>query len=211
MEIIEPIWKGVATGILFTLTFGAVFFSLIQASAKRGLKKAVFIAAGVVVSDAFFIAAAVLGTTFISDEMKKYDLQIRVVGFIFLLFLGIRSIIKKEKDHRNDSTLTDKRNIIYLAKGIMLNSINPMILISWMGVTTYVKTVGNFGLDQVILFYIVVLATMFFTMFGICYFAGKLRNVLSPENMHRLNVGSGIVFIIFAIVIIWPVFGLGNF
>lgn len=211
MEIIEPIWKGIATGILFTLTFGAVFFSLIQASVKRGLKKAVFIAAGVVMSDAFFIAAAVLGTTFISDEMKKYDLQIRVVGFVFLLFLGIRSIIKKEKDHREDSTISDKRNIIYLAKGIMLNSINPMILISWMGVTTYVKTVGNFGLDQVVLFYVVVLATMFFTMFGICYFAGKLRNVLSPENMHRLNVGSGIVFIIFAIVIIWPVFGLGNF
>jgi threonine/homoserine/homoserine lactone efflux protein len=211
MEIIEPIWKGVATGILFTLTFGAVFFSLIQASVKRGLKKAVFIAAGVVMSDAFFIAAAVLGTTFISDEMKKYDLQIRGVGFVFLLFLGIRSIIKKEKDHREDSTISDKRNIIYLAKGIMLNSINPMILISWMGVTTYVKTVGNFGLDQVILFYLVVLATMFFTMFGICYFAGKLRNVLSPENMHRLNVGSGIVFIIFAIVIMWPVFGLGTF
>lgn len=209
MDILEPIWKGIITGLLFTLTFGAVFFSLIQASVKRGLKKALFIATGVVMSDAFFIAAAVLGTTFISDEMERYDLEIRVVGFVFLVILGVRSIVKKEKDHRNDNTLTDKRNAIYLLKGIMLNSINPMILISWMGVTTYVKTVNNFGFDQVVLFYLIVLGTMFFTMFGISYFAGKLRNVLSPENMHRLNVASGIVFIIFAMVIIWPIVNPG--
>jgi threonine/homoserine/homoserine lactone efflux protein len=211
MEIIEPIWKGVATGILFTLTFGAVFFSLIQASVKRGFKKAMFIASGVVISDAFFIAAAVLGATFVADEMHKYDLQIRGVGFVFLLILGIRSLVKKEKDHRNDNTLTDKRNIIYLMKGVMLNSINPMILISWIGVTTYIQSTSPFSIDQLIFYFVIVLATMFFTMSGICYFAGKLRNVLSSENLHRLNIGSGIVFIIFAIVIIWPVFGLGKF
>lgn len=211
MEIIEPLWKGIVTGILFTLTFGAVFFSLIQASVQRGLKKALFIAAGVVISDAFFIGVAVLGSTFISDEMHKYDMQIRIIGFVFLLILGIRSLVKKDKDHRNDNTLTDKRNIIYLAKGIMLNSINPMILISWVGVTTYVKTTTSFEIDRLIFYFLVVLATMFFTMLGICYFAGKLRNVLSPENLHRLNIGSGLVFIVFAVLIIWPVLGLGTF
>lgn len=211
MEIIEPIWKGLVTGILFTLTFGAVFFSLIQASVQRGLKKALFIAAGVVISDAFFIGVAVLGSTFISDEMHRYDLQIRITGFVFLLILGIRSLVKKDKDHRNDNTLTDKRNIIYLAKGIMLNSINPMILISWVGVTTYVKTTTTFDTQHMIFYFLIVLATMFFTMFGISYFAGKLRNVLSTENLHRLNMGSGIVFIIFAVVIVWPILGLGAF
>lgn len=211
MEIIEPIWKGLITGLLFTLTFGAVFFSLIQASVQRGLKKALFIAAGVVISDAFFIGVAVLGSTFVSDEMHRYDIQIRITGFVFLLILGIRSLVKKDKDHRNDNTLTAKRNILYLAKGIMLNSINPMILISWVGVTTYVKTTTTFDTQQLIFYFFIVLSTMFLTMLGISYFAGKLRNVLSPENLHRLNTGSGIVFIIFAVVIIWPILGLGTF
>jgi L-lysine exporter family protein LysE/ArgO len=205
MDIIAPIWKGLITGILFTLTFGTVFFSLIQTSIKRGLKQALFIAFGVLLSDAFFISAAVLGTTFIADEMLKYDAEIRLVGFIFLLILGIRSIVKVEVDHTDDAAPTETKNALYAMKGIMLNSINPMILISWMGVTTYVESVAKFNFNQVILFYSIVLATMFSTMFSISYFAGKLRTVLSAKNMHRLNIGSGILFIIFALVILWPI------
>jgi threonine/homoserine/homoserine lactone efflux protein len=80
-----------------------------------------------------------------------------------------------------------------------------------LGVATYIETVTRFSFDQVLLFFSVVLITMFSAMFGICYFAGKLKHVLSPSNMHRLNVFSGLVFIVFAIVIIWPVTGLSNF
>jgi len=204
MDLFEPIWKGLIIGILFTLTFGTVFFSIIQTSIKRGLIKALFIALGVVLSDAFFITAAVLGTVFIADEIKTHDIEIRLIGFSFLLILGIRSIVKKEIDHTNDEVPIAKKDILYIIKGIMLNSINPMILISWMGVTTYIETVHHFSLEKTVLFYLVVLATMFSTMLGISYFARKLKNVLSAENMNRLNVGSGIIFIIFAGIIIWP-------
>lgn len=204
MEILEPVWKGLITGVLFTLTFGTVFFSLIQTSIKRGLTKALFIAAGVLLSDAFFIGVSVLGTTFIADEMHKYDMEIRMVGFLFLAVLGIRSIVKKEVDHTNDAAPTERKNVLYAIKGVMLNSINPMVLISWMGVTTYVETVTKFNFSQVFLFFVIVLITMFSTMFGIAYFAGKLRHVLSARNMHRLNIFSGIVFLVFALVIIQP-------
>lgn len=205
MEILEPVWKGLITGVLFTLTFGTVFFSLIQTSIKRGLTKALFIAAGVLLSDAFFISVSLLGTTFVADEMHKYDIEIRAIGFLFLAILGIRSMVKKEIDHTNDAAPAEKKNILYSIKGVMLNSINPMVLISWMGVTTYVETNTGFNFSQILLYFTVVLITMFSTMFGIAYFAGKLRSILSAQNLHRLNVFSGIVFLIFALVIIYPV------
>lgn len=205
MEILEPVWKGFVTGILFTLTFGAVFFSLIQTSIQRGFKKALLIASGVLLSDAIFISIAVWGSTFVSEEMNKFDFEIRCIGFIFLAFLGVRSIIKKEKELQPEKALIDKRNAIYLLKGFALNTINPMILISWLGVTTYVQSTTAFELQHIIFYFSIVLVTMFFTMMGICYFAGKLRNVLSPKNLHRLNVASGIIFIVFALVIMIPV------
>jgi L-lysine exporter family protein LysE/ArgO len=207
----DPIWKGIVTGLLFTLTFGTVFFSLIQTSVKRGFNKALYIALGVLLSDAFFIAVSLLGTSFVADEMHKYDMQIRIVGFVFLVVLGIRSIIKKEVDHTNDAAPTERKGILYFIKGAMLNSINPMVLISWMGVVTYVETVIKFDYNNTLFYFMVVLATMLTTMIGIIYFAGKLRHVLSAKNMHRLNVFSGIVFLVFALVILWPVTGLGSF
>lgn len=211
MHMFDPIWKGIVTGLLFTLTFGTVFFSLIQTSVKRGFNKALYIALGVLLSDAFFIAVSLLGTSFVANEMHKYDMQIRIVGFVFLVVLGIRSIIKKEVDHTNDAAPTERKGILYFIKGAMLNSINPMVLISWMGVVTYLETVIKFDYNNTLFYFMVVLATMFTTMIGIIYFAGKLRHVLSAKNMHRLNVFSGIIFLVFALVILWPVTGLGSF
>jgi threonine/homoserine/homoserine lactone efflux protein len=211
MEIIEPIWKGFATGLMFTLTFGTVFFSLIQTSIKRGLRKGLFIASGVMLSDAFFICIAIFGSSLLIDSIEHYDHIIRVIGFGFLVFLGIRSMLKHDKMGTEENPLQEKRDILYIMKGIMLNSINPMVLIAWIGVATYVETVNKFNFDQVCVYFGVVLLTMFSTMFGICYFARKLRDVLSERNMHRLNIFSGLIFIIFAIVIIWPVIGLGSY
>jgi len=210
MEILEPIWKGIVTGLMFTLTFGTVFFSLIQTSVKRGLRKSLSIASGVMLSDTLYIGIAVFGSTFMTDKMNHYDHLIRIIGFSFLIILGIRSIIKKEqlKEDEINNPAVEKSNWLYMMKGVMLNSINPMVLIAWLGVAAYVETVNKFNFDQIIFYFGVVLATMFSTMLGICYFAGKLRHVLSPVNMHRLNVFSGIIFIIFAIVILWPVTGL---
>jgi L-lysine exporter family protein LysE/ArgO len=211
MQMLDPIWKGILAGVLFTLTFGTVFFSLIQTSVKRGFKKALYIAIGVLLSDAFFIAISVWGTSFVADEIKKFDMEIRIIGFAFLVILGIRSMIKKEVDHTHDVALIERKSILYFIKGSMLNSINPMVLISWMGVTTYAETVMKFDHNNTIFFFMVVLATMLTTMIGIVYFAGKLRHVLSAQNMHRLNVFSGIIFLVFALIILWPVTGLGNF
>jgi L-lysine exporter family protein LysE/ArgO len=208
MDIIEPIWKGFVTGMMFTMTFGTVFFSLIQTSIKRGLRQGLLIAGGVLLSDAFFISMAVFSSTFIADEIKHYDHIIRLTGFIFLIIIGIRSIMKHNKISSVENQPVEKKDILYVMKGVMLNSINPMVALAWIGVAAFVETTNQFVFNQVLLFFAVVLATMFGTMAGICYFARKLRDVLSEKNMHRLNLFSGILFIIFAFVIIWPVIRL---
>ncbi|MEI6508593.1 MAG: LysE family transporter [Bacteroidota bacterium] len=205
MEILEPIWKGLITGVMFTLTFGTVFFSLIQTSIKRGHRKSLYIATGVLFSDAIYISIAVFGSTFITSKIEHYDHIIRIIGFSFLAFLGIRSILKHEKIKVDENQSSEKKDILYVMKGIMLNSINPMTLLAWIGIATYVQTVNQFNFDQVLLFFAVVLGMMFTCMFGIVYSAGKLRDILSERNLHRLNIFSGIIFIIFAIVIIFPV------
>src|SRR5262245_42174235 len=96
MEIIEPVWKGLLNGLMFTLTFGNVYFYLIQTIAIRGLSKCIFFASDVLFIDAFYISLAIFGSTFITDKIEHYDHIIRMIGFCFLLFLGIRSIMKHD-------------------------------------------------------------------------------------------------------------------
>jgi L-lysine exporter family protein LysE/ArgO len=60
MEFLSPVWKGLLTGLMFTLTFGTVFFSLIQTSIKRGLREGLYIASGVLMSDTWVVALSLI-------------------------------------------------------------------------------------------------------------------------------------------------------
>lgn len=213
LEFLAPIWKGFATGLMFTLSFGTVFFALIQTGIKRGWKKSLYIALGVVLSDAFYITTALFGSSFFIDAIQHYDHHIRIAGFILLTTLGIQAMIKKPVIHAttNGDINPPKRGILYMLKGIALNSVNPMILVAWLGVATYIETVNHFAFQQSVLFFVVALVTMFGVMSLIAFYAQKLGAWLSPQNIHRLYLASGILFVIFAIVIVWPVTGLRIF
>lgn len=210
LDLFAPIWKGFVTGLMFTLSFGTVFFALIQTGIKRSWKKSLYIALGVVLSDAFYIAIALFGSSFFIEAIEQYDHTIRMVGFVLLTALGIHAMVKKPIIHSatNSDANPPKRGIIYTLKGIALNSVNPMILVAWLGVATYIKTINNFTFHQSIQFFIVALLTMFGMMSLIAFYAQKLGAWLSPQNVHRLYVASGALFVVFAIMIIWPVTGL---
>ena len=76
---------GLIAGILLCLTFGTVFFALIQTSIERGYRSGVQIALGVVASDAFFIFTAIFGTAFL-PQINHFDKWVGAVGIIFLVF-----------------------------------------------------------------------------------------------------------------------------
>jgi threonine/homoserine/homoserine lactone efflux protein len=210
MDFFTPIWKGFATGLVFTLSFGTVFFALIKTGIKRGWKKSLYIALGVVLSDAFYIAIALFGSSFFIEAIEQYDHTIRIVGFVLLMALGIHAMVKKPVVHSaiNGDANQSKRGVLYTIKGIALNSVNPMIFVAWLGVATYIKTANNFNLQQSLEFFLMALITMFGIMAIIAFYAQKLGKWLSPYNVHKLYMLSGIVFVVFAIVVVWPVTGL---
>ncbi|MFA6261361.1 MAG: LysE family translocator [Bacteroidia bacterium] len=210
IEWFSPLWKGVIAGFMLSMTFGTVFFSLIQTSIKRGLRKGLMVSSGVVISDTLQITIALFGSSFLFGKIEQYDHLLRIIGFAFLVFLGIRAMIRHDSFGNEDVPSTEKKDILYLFKGLMLNSVNPMLLVAWIGVAAYVENMNHYSFGQMLIFFGVVLITMSMVMIGICYFARKLKDVLSDRNIHRLNVVSGILFIIFAVYLVWPVTGLSN-
>ena len=49
--MVGAIWKGFLTGIWLSMSFGPVFFLLIQTSIRKGIKHALFFDLGVFMSD----------------------------------------------------------------------------------------------------------------------------------------------------------------
>jgi len=201
--LIEVIIKGYGWGLILSLSFGAGFFSLLHTSIEQGYKKGLLIALGMVISDLFFIALCVFAASFVENQLRQLDSEIRLVGFVALIILGISTYRKKATDP-NHIQPPASSNFIYIMKGIMINSINPLTLLFWFGLVAITKS-DSPTLIEVVVFFSVTLGAMFFHQFIICYSANKVKHLLSIKKQQLLNHIIGIVFIIVAFVLLWPV------
>jgi threonine/homoserine/homoserine lactone efflux protein len=200
MEFVAIILQGLITGGLLTLSFGAGFFALIQTSINRGPRKALFIAYGALISDFFFIAFAVFATSFVSTEIMRHARAIRIAGLLVFLFIGVRTILKSAKmitsSENEESGIT-----YYLVKGIIINTMNPMVILTWIGIAMYLESAMEYEILEMVIYFMAVLLATFVTQLGICYAAHRIRLILSEKLLHRVNVVIGVIFIAMGVFI----------
>ncbi|MDX1904679.1 MAG: LysE family transporter [Thermonemataceae bacterium] len=201
--MIDAFIYGFGTGIVLSLMLGTVFFALVQNSVDFGYKSGVFIALGVIFSDAFFITGALLGTSYL-PSIPKMPFYTSLIGGGLLIFLGFLSIFKKNPKIVYPKTKFG--NIIYyLTTGVLLNIINPVNFFFWVAIAAKLKT-DDYLLNEQISFFIACLLAIFTTEFAIAFFAAKLRKLFTPQVLRSINVVSGLIFIGFGIKLLYDAF-----
>jgi threonine/homoserine/homoserine lactone efflux protein len=200
MGISNIILQGLITGIILTLSFGAGFFALVQTSIIRGYKKGLLIALGAILSDTLFIGIAVFATSFVSEELPKFAGTIKAVALVAFLFLGIRTILKSSKLIRS-SDQGGRPNYFYVSKGFILNIVNPLVLITWLGITLYLESTLQYGVKELTIFFAMVLLGTFGSQSAVCIFSHKIKAYLSDQFIHRMNIIIGVLFIIIGLFI----------
>ena len=199
---------GFFTGILLCLTFGTVFFALIQTSVQKGYQSGIRIAAGVVASDAFFVFCAVFGTSFL-PQVTDFDKLMAAAGIIFLLILGIRNLFKTQDLHTENLPDDRSRRLTYwkyFFKGVALNAFNPINFVSWVTIATYLRTTGRYDLNETLLFFGFSLVGVGLTEAALAVFAHRLRHFLTPRVVRVINVATGLVFLSVAGNLAWEQF-----
>lgn len=88
--------RGILIGLLFGLPVGAVGTMTVQRTWANGIKAGLFTGLGSSVADCFYAVVGVFGLTLISDFLLKYQVVINILGGGFVLFMGIRLLIKKD-------------------------------------------------------------------------------------------------------------------
>src|SRR5205085_1074390 len=121
MANLEAYIKGFIFGFAFIVSFGPIFFTLLETSINRGFKPAVAIAIGTLISDTFYIVVAFFGVTaFFENDHFKFWLG--VCGGILLLIFGVIYFLKNPKIEKVE--LTSAKGIGYVGyalKGFVIN------------------------------------------------------------------------------------------
>jgi threonine/homoserine/homoserine lactone efflux protein len=201
--LITSFFNGFGTGFVLSTMLGTVFFYLIQNSIDNGFKSGIAIALGVIISDVLLISLSSLHQ-YIIPEGGTTEMIVRIIGSALLIFIGLFSIFKKTAATLYPST--KKMTIpMYMTNGFVLNIINPANFFIWVGISTTLHNSDGYTFMRMLIYFVGALLAIFLTEILISYSASKLKRFLNERAMRMVNIGSGVAFLIFAGVVLWPV------
>ena len=201
--MIEAILKGFTLGLLLSISVGPVLFSVIKQSLNNGHKGAMAFVLGVSASD----ISLVLVSNFFTELFKslsEHKKEIAIAGCIFLLSMGIYFLFfKKVKVNEDGKQILKFRKRDYarlFLSGYFMNMLNPSVFIFWVTVSTAML---DHTIQQRVIIFVTCLAVVFGADVAKVMLAGKIRNRLTPHNIHIINRINGLILIGFGIALIW--------
>ncbi len=200
--MIETIVSGIGLGFVLSFLTGPVFFALIKTSIEKGFYAGVALATGVLVSDIFYVAVALYGSSFLALE-STYRLQIGIAGTVILFSIGLYYLFKKVKVNYKQ-TSSKRKNTGYFLKGFVMCFFNPAMLLYWISVTSGVISMsGKFESSEIVPFFGSILLTQFSLDVLKAYYANKLRYRIKEQTIATLNRVAGALILIFALRLLY--------
>lgn len=201
--MLEALLKGFTLGLLLSISVGPIMFSIIKQSLNNGFKGGMAFVLGVSISDILLVLISNVFTE-LFNSLSDYKTEIGVAGCVFLVSVGIYFLFFKKMKVNEEGTSSfsfRKRDYAKISiSGFFMNILNPAVIIFWITVSTAV--ILNNIQERIVIF-----TTCLIVVFGSdvakVVLAGKIRNRLTPHNIHLINRINGIILIGFGIALIW--------
>ena len=206
--MLDSVLSGALLGFALAFLVGPVFFMILGTSIHNGFLQAAALATGVMLSDCVFILITGFGTAglFASESFQRYS---GLAGGVLLILFGITTILKKQQvnaaqlsDHPDSKFLHR-----YLGRGFLLNSLNPFVLIFWVGVSTSVS-VKHLTVSHSLAFYGSAMVVVLGTDLLKAFIANRIKKILTVTFLIWMNRISGIALILYGIRILLKVAGI---
>ncbi|MEO8403371.1 MAG: LysE family transporter [Chitinophagaceae bacterium] len=201
--MLEAILKGLTFGLLLSISVGPVLFSIIKQSLNNGHKGGLAFVFGVSASDITLLLVSNVFTE-LFKKLSGYKTEIGVGGCIFLVSLGVFFLFfKKVKVNEAGKQVFVFRKRDYAKiffSGYLMNTLNPSVFIFWIYAST---AVIDHTIQQRVAVFVACLSWVLFADILKVMLAGKIRNRLTPHNIHILNRINGAILIVFGIALIW--------
>lgn len=196
-----PFLKGLIFGLIFIFAIGPAFFALIQASIQQGLKKAIALAVGISVSDTFYVILVLLGMTK-ALETDGFKLWVGIFGVVMLCAYGIYSWFKVPKIEEEEA-LNDTNYLKQFAKGLLLNGLNPFIIVSWATWVSAITINFEYEFKEQIQFFSGMLIMILSMDVGKAFVAHRLKHLVTAKFIRKMNRAITVIVLLFAVQILY--------
>lgn len=206
--MVEIIIGGLGYGLLLSIMVGPAFFILVETSITKGVKAALFLDLGVLISDLVYVTIAFLFFREVNALMESDNRYIlRIIGGAAFLCFGIFNLLKTRNKHfvhtkkiSKAESLRATNHVMMVLKGFMINALNPGVLFYWLSLMTLIpEAPEHFEIDHVYtqMIYIGIILVTFFSV-DILKISGakKLKDFLTPSWIRVVNMVLGVILVL---------------
>jgi len=192
--------KGCAIGLSIAAPVGPIGVLCIRRSLAHGARTGFFTGLGAAAADGIYGAVAAFGLTAISGFLVEQQFWLRLVGGVFLFYLGIKTFLSRP----SDKAATPATDAGAFTSTLLLTLTNPMTIFSFVGIFVGLGvTEKNDYLAATIITLGVFLGSAVWWLF-LSNAVGYFRSRITPAWMQNVNRLSGMIIIAFALAALWP-------
>ena len=191
-------WKGIVLGFSLAAPVGPIGVLCIRRTLHFGKISGLFSGLGAAVADALYAAIAAFGIAFVSDFLVAQQFWLRLVGGIFLLYLGWKTFFAKSSNQTKKISHTTLINDFISTFFLMLS--NPIIILVFLAVFAsfgLANVRGNLPQSSALIFGVFLGSSAWWLL--LIEVVTLFRKKVNDKGMQWINRGAGTMIATFGI------------
>ncbi|GHC51988.1 LysE family translocator [Neogemmobacter tilapiae] len=183
---------------------GPVWVALIARALSGGFASAWPLAVGVVLGDLIWPICAIFGLSWVLSVYGDFLSVLRWVASGVFVLMGAMLIRKPAAALSADSRLTKPGRWAGFLTGLAAVIGNPKAILFYMGVLPGFFNLGRVTAPDIAAILFISALVPLLGNLVLALFVDRARALISsPENLHRINIGSGLLLILVGVVIVF--------
>ena len=195
--------RGLIIGFFIAAPIGPIGALCIQRTLSKGRIYGLLSGLGAATADGTYGLIAGFGLTFISSFLIGQQLWIRLIGGVFLLYLGLRTILSKpaQREREQATTIKGKNLLAAYVSTLFLTLTNPLTILSFAAIFA---GIGAGGANRSYISAAVLVLGVFLgsALWWVILSSGVsiLRTKLNTQALRWVNRISGAIIITFGVL-----------
>jgi len=180
--------RGVAVGLAVAVPVGPIALLCMRRTLERGFGFGFATGVGAATADLFYSAIAAFGIAAVEAALVDYQLQLRLVGGIFLLVLAARTAVSQRRLVREPNARA-KGVFGALLSGLVLTATNPLTVLGFAAIfASFGVGDGLVGGDRALALVCGVFAGSAAWWLTLTSIVARIRHLFSPRTFGTLNL-----------------------
>jgi threonine/homoserine/homoserine lactone efflux protein len=191
--------RGLVLGFLIAAPVGPIGILCIRRSLSMGRMAGLLTGLGAATADGFYGCVAAFGLTVLSDLLVSQSFWLRLMGGLFLCYLGVKTFLAKPAE---DAAAPEHRGTslsLYIST-VFLTLTNPLTILMFAGVFagSGLAIAGDYGAATLLVAGVFLGSTLWW--FLLSFGASLFRAKITGSNLRLLNQISGLILLVFGVI-----------